>query len=157
MCYAAAHATPVPPDTGLRTDWPADDGHAPRKASREIHRLRISRNTRLPSMRRSWSPRHGGKYQASRPRSGIPTPSRSMRPRHLSVGNCGCGRASTSSSVSPSIFPLRSNLNGTLDFSTSLDQCVEGRGTQTLVVLCKRMYPHGGQRDPYYEQKPNDG
>jgi hypothetical protein len=49
------------------------------------------------------------------------------------------------------------NLNGTLDFSKSLDQCVEGRGTQTLVVLCKRMYPHGGQRDAYYDQKPNDG
>jgi len=49
------------------------------------------------------------------------------------------------------------NLNGTLDFSKSLDQCVEGRGTQTLMVLCKRMYPHGGQRDAYYEQRPNDG
>ena len=54
-------------------------------------------------------------------------------------------------------FPFTVNLNGTLDFSKSLDQCVEGRGTQTLMVLCKRMYPHGGQRDAYYEQKPNDG
>lgn len=53
-------------------------------------------------------------------------------------------------------FPFTVNLNGTLDFSKSLDQCVEGRGTQTLVVLCKRMYPHGGQRDAYYDQKPND-
>lgn len=54
-------------------------------------------------------------------------------------------------------FPFTVNLNGTLEFSTSLDQCVEGRGTQTLVVQCKRMYPHGGQRDAYYDQKPNDG
>jgi len=50
-------------------------------------------------------------------------------------------------------FPFIVNLDGTLDFSTSLDQCIEGRGTQTLVVRCKRMYPHGGERDAYYEQK----
>lgn len=54
-------------------------------------------------------------------------------------------------------FPFTVTLNGTLDFSKSLDQCVEGRGTQTLVVLCKRTYPYGGQRDAYYEEKPNDG
>lgn len=54
-------------------------------------------------------------------------------------------------------FPFTVTLDGTLDFSKSLDQCVGGRGTQTLVVLCKRMYPYGGQRDAYYEQKPNDG
>ncbi|MBX3331103.1 MAG: hypothetical protein KF722_11915 [Nitrospira sp.] len=54
-------------------------------------------------------------------------------------------------------FPFTVTLNGTLDFSKSLDQCIEGRGTQTLVVSCKRMYPHGGQRDAYYDQKPNDG
>ncbi len=54
-------------------------------------------------------------------------------------------------------FPFTVNLDGTLDFSKSLDQCIQGRGTQTLVVSCKRMYPYGGQRDPYYEQKPNDG
>ena len=54
-------------------------------------------------------------------------------------------------------FPFMVTLNGTLDFSKTLDQCVEGRGTQTLVVTCKRMYPYGGQRDAYYEQKPNDG
>jgi hypothetical protein len=35
-------------------------------------------------------------------------------------------------------FPFTVNLNGTLDFSKSLDQC-------------------GGQRDAYYDQKPNDG
>lgn len=54
-------------------------------------------------------------------------------------------------------FPFTVNLNGTLDFSKSLDQCVEGRGTQILVVLCKRMYPYGGQPDAYYEQKPSNG
>lgn len=54
-------------------------------------------------------------------------------------------------------FPFSINLNGTLDFSTSLDQCVGGRGTQTLVILCKRTYPHGGQPDPYYEQSPSNG
>jgi len=54
-------------------------------------------------------------------------------------------------------FPFTVNLNGTLDFSKSLDQCVEGRGTQALMVVCKRMYPYGGQRDAYYDQKPNDG
>lgn len=54
-------------------------------------------------------------------------------------------------------FPFTVNLNGTLDFSTSLDQCVQGRGTTTLVILCKRTYPHGGQPDPYYEQIPNHG
>lgn len=54
-------------------------------------------------------------------------------------------------------FPFTVNLNGTLDFSTVLDQCVQGRGTTTLVILCKRTYPHGGQPDPYYEQTPNHG
>jgi hypothetical protein len=51
-------------------------------------------------------------------------------------------------------FPFMVNVDGTLEFSTSLDQCIEGRGTQTLVVRCKRVYPHGGERDAYYEQKP---
>jgi len=50
-------------------------------------------------------------------------------------------------------FPFVVNLDGTLDFSMSLDQCIEGRGTQTLIVRCKRMYPHGGERDPYYDPK----
>lgn len=47
-------------------------------------------------------------------------------------------------------FPFTVSLDGKLEFSKSLDQCVEGRGTQTLVVRCKRTYPHGGQRDAYY-------
>ena len=52
-------------------------------------------------------------------------------------------------------FPFTVTLDGTLDFSKSLDHCIDGRGTQTLVVRCKRMYPHGGERDAYYEQQTN--
>src|SRR5215208_5877221 len=52
-------------------------------------------------------------------------------------------------------FPFIVNLDGTLEFSKSLDQCIDGRGTHTLVVRCKRMYPHGGERDYNYEQKTN--
>ena len=48
-------------------------------------------------------------------------------------------------------FPFSVSLEGTLDFAPSLDQCVEGRGTQTLVVRCKRTYPYGGQPDYMYQ------
>lgn len=48
-------------------------------------------------------------------------------------------------------FPFSVNLEGKLDFATSLDQCVEGRGTQTLIVRCKRTYPYGGQPDYTYQ------
>jgi hypothetical protein len=48
-------------------------------------------------------------------------------------------------------FPFSVNLEGKLEFATSLDQCVEGRGTQTLVVRCKKTYPHGGQPEYKYE------
>jgi hypothetical protein len=48
-------------------------------------------------------------------------------------------------------FPFSVNLEGTIEFSQSLDQCVGGRGTQTLVVRCKRTYPHGGQPDYTYQ------
>jgi hypothetical protein len=48
-------------------------------------------------------------------------------------------------------FPFSVNLEGKLDFASSLDQCVEGRGTQTLVVRCKRTYPYGGQPDYTYQ------
>ena len=48
-------------------------------------------------------------------------------------------------------FPFAVNLEGKLDFAPSLDQCVEGRGTQTLVVRCKRTYPYGGQPDYTYQ------
>lgn len=48
-------------------------------------------------------------------------------------------------------FPFNVTLEGKLEFSKSLDQCVTGRETQTLTVKCSRMYPYGGQRD--YEYK----
>jgi len=48
-------------------------------------------------------------------------------------------------------FPFSVNLEGKLEFSTSLDQCVEGRGTQTLIVRCKKTYPYGGQPEYKYE------
>ncbi len=44
-------------------------------------------------------------------------------------------------------FPFTVNLEGKLEFAQSLDQCVEGRATQTLTIRCSRTYPHGGQRD----------
>ena len=37
--------------------------------------------------------------------------------------------------------------DGQLDFPTTLDQCIKGRGTQTLQVNCRRTYPYGGQRE----------
>jgi hypothetical protein len=48
-------------------------------------------------------------------------------------------------------FPFSVNLEGKLEFATSLDQCVEGRGTQTLIVRCKKTYPYGGQPEYKYE------
>jgi len=48
-------------------------------------------------------------------------------------------------------FPFTVSLEGKLEFSTAYDQCVEGRGTQTLVVRCKKTYPHGGQPEYKYE------
>jgi hypothetical protein len=47
-------------------------------------------------------------------------------------------------------FPFAVNVEGTLEFAQSLDQCVDGRGTRTLTVRCSRTYPHGGQRDYQY-------
>jgi hypothetical protein len=47
-------------------------------------------------------------------------------------------------------FPFSVNLEGRIEFAGSLDQCVEGRGTQTLLIRCKRTYPHGGQPDYKY-------
>lgn len=44
-------------------------------------------------------------------------------------------------------FPFIVTTEGALDFSPVLDQCVKGRGTQTLTVVCKRTYPHGGRPD----------
>lgn len=44
-------------------------------------------------------------------------------------------------------FPFVVTLEGMLDFSPSLDQCVSGRGTQTLTVKCSRTQPYGGAPD----------
>jgi len=44
-------------------------------------------------------------------------------------------------------FPFRVTQEGTLEFPPSLDQCVSGRGTRTLIVTCKRTYPYGGKPD----------
>ncbi|THJ22831.1 MAG: hypothetical protein CAF45_009490 [Nitrospira sp. CG24E] len=48
-------------------------------------------------------------------------------------------------------FPFSVNLEGKLEFAQSLDQCVGGRGTQTLTIRCSRTYPYGGQRDYQYQ------
>jgi hypothetical protein len=48
-------------------------------------------------------------------------------------------------------FPFNVTLEGKLDFPTSLDQCVAGRGTQVLTVTCSRMYPYGGKREYDYK------
>jgi hypothetical protein len=48
-------------------------------------------------------------------------------------------------------FPFNVGLDGKLDFTKSLDQCVAGRGTQMLTVTCSRMYPYGGKRDYDYQ------
>ena len=49
-------------------------------------------------------------------------------------------------------FPFEITAEGTVAYAPSLDQCVEGRGTPTLIVRCKRTYPHGGQ--PEYPLAP---
>jgi hypothetical protein len=48
-------------------------------------------------------------------------------------------------------FPFAVNLEGKLEFAQSLDQCVEGRGSQTLIIRCSRTYPHSGQRDYQFQ------
>ena len=42
-------------------------------------------------------------------------------------------------------FPFEVTPEGTVEYALSLNQCVEGRRTPTLIVRCKRTYPHGGQ------------
>lgn len=44
-------------------------------------------------------------------------------------------------------FPFVVSLDGMLEFTHSLDQCVHGRGSRTLVVRCSRTQPYGGQPD----------
>lgn len=49
-------------------------------------------------------------------------------------------------------FPFEVTPEGMVAYASSLNQCVEGRGTATLIVRCKRTYPHGGQ--PEYPLAP---
>lgn len=44
-------------------------------------------------------------------------------------------------------FPFSVTLQGTLEFAQSLDQCIEGRGTQMLTVRCTKTVPFSGTRD----------
>lgn len=44
-------------------------------------------------------------------------------------------------------FPFRVTADGTVEYSPVLDECVSGRGTQALIVRCKRTYPYGGKPD----------
>jgi hypothetical protein len=44
-------------------------------------------------------------------------------------------------------FPFVVTLEGRLDFAASLDQCVTGRGTQTLTVRCSQTMPFVGERE----------
>lgn len=44
-------------------------------------------------------------------------------------------------------FPFTVTLQGKLEFAQSLDECINGRGTQVLIVQCTRTVPFGGTRD----------
>jgi hypothetical protein len=48
-------------------------------------------------------------------------------------------------------FPFTVNLDGVLEYPTTLDQCVSGRATQTLTITCSKTQPYGGQ--PEYTVK----
>jgi hypothetical protein len=45
-------------------------------------------------------------------------------------------------------FPFQVTSDGVLDFAPSLEQCVSGRGTQTLIVRCSQTQPFA--RQPEY-------
>lgn len=44
-------------------------------------------------------------------------------------------------------FPFQVTSAGVLDFARSLDQCIAGRGTQTLIVRCSQTQPYARQPD----------
>ncbi len=46
-------------------------------------------------------------------------------------------------------FPFKVTLEGVLEFSPSLEQCVDGRGTTTLTIRCSQMQPYSGEVDYY--------
>jgi hypothetical protein len=49
-------------------------------------------------------------------------------------------------------FPFDVTPAGMVEYAQALNQCVGGRGTSTLIVQCKRTYPHGGK--PEYSLAP---
>ena len=49
-------------------------------------------------------------------------------------------------------FPFDVTPAGMVEYAPALNQCVGGRGTATLIVRCKRTYPHGGT--PEYSFAP---
>jgi hypothetical protein len=52
-------------------------------------------------------------------------------------------------------FPFVVTLEGRLDFAASLDQCVTGRGTQTLMVRCSQTMPFVGEREYWKDGTKN--
>jgi len=44
-------------------------------------------------------------------------------------------------------FLFKVTLSGTLEFSTTLDQCVDGRGTQVLTIRCSHTQPYPQEPD----------
>ncbi len=46
-------------------------------------------------------------------------------------------------------FPFKVTLEGVLEFSPSLEHCVDGRGTTTLTIRCSQMQPYSGEVDYY--------
>jgi hypothetical protein len=53
-------------------------------------------------------------------------------------------------------FPFVVTLDGVLEYARSLDQCVTGRGTQKLTIVCSRTQPYGGKPE-YYENENGRG
>ena len=49
-------------------------------------------------------------------------------------------------------FSFRVNLDGKLEFDKTLDQCVKGRGTQELVIVCSHTQPYPQEPD-YFESQ----
>jgi len=47
-------------------------------------------------------------------------------------------------------FPFVITLEGKLEFPSTLDECVDGRGTQSLTIRCSRTMPYGGTREYDY-------
>ena len=44
-------------------------------------------------------------------------------------------------------FPFSVSRDGLLQFASTLDQCVKGRGTNTLTILCSHTQPYPQQPD----------